>query len=50
MPTYVMLTGMSIEALHQRQSFETLERHAVDGARRSEFDPCQDLGSTGAYD
>ena len=33
MPTYIMLTRLSLESLHQPESFETLERHAADQIR-----------------
>jgi len=34
MPSFIMLTRLSVESLHQPKSFETLERHAMDHVRR----------------
>jgi uncharacterized protein with GYD domain len=33
MPTFILLTRLSPEALHQPRSFETLERHVADQVR-----------------
>ena len=34
MPTFIMLTRISAESLHQPKSFETLERHVMDHVRK----------------
>ncbi len=45
MPTFVMLTRVSEQALHQPRSFETLERHAMDRVRSD----CKDIRWIGNY-
>lgn len=45
MPTFVMLTRLSVESLHQPKSFETLERRAMEHIRKE----CPDTKWIGSY-
>ena len=52
MPQFIMLTRISAQSLHQPNSFETLERHAVDQVRKAcpEVRWIADYAVMGPYD